>query len=296
MNDVKLISPGATDIRRWKNLSEAGGAHQFFMRPEIFRTFADTCMLVVGNDFEFVLPLSVRKKFCISYLHQIPFIQRLSAVGSIDADSVSAVAGLLKKKFPLIHIDTDVSFQHNFNSVKKRNNFILPLSESYDVIRENNFSSDCRKNIEKADNRGCIMEASNDWNTIIDNYHQVYGQREGNHLKNSYHKARSFLHQNPEGCCEGYRIVNEKKELLFSGIIVKGRKRIYYWLGAPTPAGRQARATYYFISEIIRKYANTPFIFDFEGSDFPGVAKFYNGFTKQSESYYEVCYRRFPLL
>lgn len=290
MDEVRIIEPTSADLKRWRQLFEAGGSDNFFMHPEVFSAFSDKIFLLIHGDFDFVLPLSARKKFCIPYLHQLPFVQRLSAVGNMHPDSVTATAAALKNRFPLIHIDTDIPFNNLFQTQTQRRNYILSLAPDYRNIYESCFTTECRKNIAKANNRGCILKETKDWHLIIHNYHKVYGTREGNHLKQSYTKALSFLNRADESC-EGYLVTNAKNEVLFSGIIVKGSKRIYYWLGSPTAAGRAARATYYFISEIIRKYSSSGFTFDFEGSDFPTVAKFYNSFTPQWEPYFEVKHR-----
>jgi hypothetical protein len=91
-------------------------------------------------------------------------------------------------------------------------------------------------------------------------------------------------------------VTDQAGNILQGSLLFQSNKRLYYVAGAPTVEGRKARATYYFIDQVIKQYAGTSWLFDFEGSDIPNVAAFYNRFNPGREIYYHLTYNNLPSL
>jgi hypothetical protein len=54
------------------------------------------------------------------------------------------------------------------------------------------------------------------------------------------------------------------------------------------------RATYFFIDRMIQRFAGQRALFNFEGSDIPSVAQFYQSFSPDIEYYYRFYINRYP--
>ena len=57
--------------------------------------------------------------------------------------------------------------------------------------------------------------------------------------------------------------------------------------------GRQEKAISLIINSMIEKYANTTYIFDFEGSMIPNLASFFKSFGAEKEQYFHYKSYRF---
>ena len=87
---------------------------------------------------------------------------------------------------------------------------------------------------------------------------------------------------------------NETNEVIFGGLVIEFRDRLYYAMAAPTEKGRNARATYFFIDQLLQRFAGSKRIFDFEGSELPNVAEFYQRFGPAREQYLHLTINNLP--
>ena len=65
-------------------------------------------------------------------------------------------------------------------------------------------------------------------------------------------------------------------------------------MNTTTPAGRKTEANHFLLDSIIKEFSDQPFVFDFEGSDLPGVKAFYQNFGPVNEGYLMVKYNNLP--
>jgi hypothetical protein len=65
-------------------------------------------------------------------------------------------------------------------------------------------------------------------------------------------------------------------------------------LASNNEEGRNQAASHQLIDAVIREYAGKEYWLDFEGSDVPGIAFFFEGFGAQPEYYYYLRENRLP--
>lgn len=289
---AELIRWNALDFVKYQQCFDTDLNADFFMQSWVLEALCEQCSAIVFDDYQAIFPVPNKRKYFIPYVYQVPFIQRFSCIGNFNDEMIHRIASLLKIKFPYIHLDTANYAWPKSWIQAERKNFILPLQQNYPSIYQHEYDNECKRNLDKAHKRGCSIEPSTDWQGIIELYHTIYGSYSGNHLHTAYDKALIFLQQAVQhNACEGYKIFDKERNLLFAGIIIKSKHRLYYWLGAPTEKGRQHRVTYFFIDYLIQANAAKNLVFDFEGSDFPNVARFYSRFTKNAENYLTIKHR-----
>jgi hypothetical protein len=83
-------------------------------------------------------------------------------------------------------------------------------------------------------------------------------------------------------------------DLVAAGFFGKDEKRIYYLMGAPSKTGREMKAIHVLVDTVIREYAGSRLIFDFEGSDIPNVYNFYRKFSPFTKYYPHLKINRLP--
>ena len=89
-----------------------------------------------------------------------------------------------------------------------------------------------------------------------------------------------------------YAVFDEFNNLVASSLIAIDAQRIYYLNGAINQKGRNVGASHWMIAEIMKSFSGK--IFDFEGSNIEGVARFYLGFGAKETSYPTIMINRLP--
>ena len=89
-------------------------------------------------------------------------------------------------------------------------------------------------------------------------------------------------------------IKKQKHELLAIALLLKDDNRIYNLANSTTTLGRKTEANHFLIDNILKEFANTTFIFDFEGSDLAGVKIFYQKFGAVEEPYFHWHFNNLP--
>jgi hypothetical protein len=94
-------------------------------------------------------------------------------------------------------------------------------------------------------------------------------------------------------------LLTRKVELPGSGILaiallLQDSGRLYNIMSTTLPEGRRLEANHFLFEQLIREFANSDLILDFEGSDIAGIANFYKKFGAVSEPYFFVRFNNLP--
>ncbi|HTE23383.1 hypothetical protein [Flavitalea sp.] len=252
---------------------------------------------LVAGDYRYILPLPYRKKFGIRYLYTPTFIQRLDVYGNDCNEEIRAMFLIaLERHYSYADIDLAFSSPETDWSSRARVNYVLPLLEGYDLIA-GAYQEEATKCLRKANSRHCRFTGNVPPNDVIALYRKTYGEKAAC-SDDDYGGMLSFaVDAGKSGNLLSCGVENKDTgELYFAAMFFVFEKRIYYLLGAPTVSGRTARAGYFMIDSIIRQYSGEDIVLDFEGSDIPGVATFYQKFSPQTEIYYHLHYNHLPFL
>lgn len=294
---IQILPRQRIHTERWNQCVAEANHSNIFMYSWALDALCTYWDGLIINDYEAVLPLPWRQKWGIKYLYQVPFMPRLSVMGANWQPTDSpAVLQAMQQHFSFIHTDIDNLVCAPW-ATRSRTNLYLPLSHTYATL-EARFTEACRKNIRKATARGCQLAPANRVEDIILMYDNAYGGLQNMHTQRNYQSAIAFAHTALQHQKASMWQVEQQltHEPLYTAILLHDKHRIYYWLGAPTAQGRQCRATYFFISQIIQQYSQSQHCFDFEGSDIPSVAHFYQQFAPLTETYHQVKWHRLQWL
>ena len=240
---------------------------------------------LVTTDYQMVMPLPVKRKFFLEYLVQPVFTQQLGVYSAlkISPDRVTDFLNHIPRKFfrQILNMNTANVITYD-TRLTNRVNFELDLNRSYSLIYDD-YNENTQRNIRKAITNGVLVEPSNDIILFIDFY-----------KKNAKEKPNQFVLEKLWKILT-HSIENQKGELVFAvdkgGRVVSGAfflmdlGRIIYLISFSTPEGQENSAMFLLMDEMIKKHAKNPFIFDFEGSMIPGVARFFAGFGPELKVY-----------
>lgn len=253
---------------------------------------------LVNDDYTAVMPLTWRKKAGILYLAQPLFSQQLGIFSTIEpgAETVHDFLAAIPKKFRYADIQLNWmnSSLHAGETFFHRTNFTINLSRSYSEI-ESTYRRNCRRNIQKAENAGFRAGTIAHVSDFIDFI--------GHNLENKVHNITTGMLPTmhsitgasiARGIAELKGVYNVKDELMAAGWFVYDSNRCIFIVCASSPAGKANQAMYYLVDQVLRDNAGKLEIFDFTGSNIPGIAYFNAGFGAEKSTYPAIKINRLP--
>jgi hypothetical protein len=252
--------------------------------------------VLVMNDYEAVMPLPRRKKWGIHYLYQPYFVAQSGIFSRQPMDHAIATQFInaIPKKFQFInlHLNDAMDLLGTDFSLIKKHNFVLDLSRNYEAIHAA-YSEDAKKNLRRSEKFALRIEQWNNPAAVVELYQRQYGKK--NTMPAIYYQKFlaliNQLMQTGNALCYG---AWQAEALLAGAIFLKDEHRLYYILAAPTEDGRKAKAIHALIDQVIQSFAGQPLLFDFEGSDIPDVAAFYQKFSPENRPYQQLIINRLP--
>ena len=238
---------------------------------------------LVYNDYEAVFPLPKRKKWGVHYIYQPFFCQQLG-IFSKTTLGIESFLDCIPKKFKYLELNVVSS---NSFVVKENSNYELALVKNV----ESQFSKNTLRNISKAkaSNLSLVSNISPEQHISMFNTNL---SKLGISQKDLdvYVRLCYILISNNIG--KIYAVFDEFNSLVASSLVAIDGQRVYYLNGATNKHGRNVGASHWMVSEIMKKYPKK--IFDFEGSNIDGVARFYEGFGAKKTSYSSIKINRLP--
>ena len=254
---------------------------------------------LVKGDYEAVFPLTRSWKYGFSYLRQAFFCQQLGIFSrEPSGDCFDDFCEAIPKKFRLIDINlnTENSPPSKDYEIRKNLNLELPLNKTYSELRDS-YSENTKRNVQKTGSANLQITSFISIDSLIEIFKRNTGLRVKKLPEQTWgvlkkiversqriHQGELIGVEHPEhGLCAGafFLASGNRKVFLFSGLSEKGK---------------ESGAMFYLIDWFIRENSENPLILDFEGSNDPGLARFYKGFGAEETSYYSVWQNNLPWL
>ena len=89
-------------------------------------------------------------------------------------------------------------------------------------------------------------------------------------------------------------VYDEHNDLCAAAFFITSHSKTIFLLAVSNKNGKDKRAMFILIDDFIRKNADKKITLDFEGSNIPGVARFYSGFGASSCDYLSIRRNRLP--
>jgi hypothetical protein len=221
------------------------------------------------------------------------FIQKLSFIGK-DVGIEQIITELQRQlKFGEISLS---NCENRFDLIKPRTNFRLDLNGNFSQLR-NNFSSNHKRNISKSKHLE-IRETRNIEDLIL-----IFRKEKINAFSlESLNRIELDLNK--------LLLVQELKDyllilnafdsnvLIASALFIHFNGVLYYIIGCSLKSDSSVSSNGLFkiFDVVINRFSESKTILDFEGSDIPGIARFFKGFGSSEETYYFVKWNRLPFL
>ncbi|MEO8822352.1 MAG: hypothetical protein ABI366_02180 [Ginsengibacter sp.] len=253
---------------------------------------------LIVDDYNTVMPLTWKKKYTIYYLYQPFFTASLGVFGNnITVETVKLFLENIPAKFKYwdFYLNRANLFSIPAFPMYERSNYILPLSENYEILKTR-FASSHLRNIKRSLQYGNTVKKNIDIENIIalskvqaKNFSPV-------EEKNFLDFTRLFKILKDKNQAVTYGVFSPQGRLVASCAYFFSHQRAYYILVGNHPEGKTSGASHLLIDVFIKEHAGKDLILDFEGSNKASLAFFYKSFGASLEKYPGIKMNKLPTI
>lgn len=289
--NIELLSKHNIDSKKWNICIEQNNGLIYGLYEYLTIMTDDWHGIVVG-DYECVLPIPWKQKLGIRYAPVVPFIQQLTLCGNYTSEEEEAILFLLERFVQYGDYNINVELPFANSSIRRRTNFFLELKFPYKTIRTN-YKENLRRNIQKAESADLLFERCG-IQYALDAYAKNYYKKNpiiGTVYYQRFRQLSRLLETQNNVLAYAVR---KEDTLLATALFGQFKNRLYNLLPCTLPEGKQCAAMHFLLDRVIQQYAETGMVFDFEGSDLPGVKAFYEQFSPIKQEYFQLHFNRLP--
>ena len=292
---IQHVTNHQIDRARWDQCITKAFNHCPYASSAYLDSLTPGWEALIEGDYECVMPLPVRKKYGIRYAYQPFLIPYLGLFGaSTDMVKIDQFLQAIPKQIRWIDITLNPKCfnQATASGIRSRTNYFLPLDNDYESIRLQ-YRHNHIRNILRAEKAGCLIDrniAANEVFELAETYLGPRGLFPAAH-KSAFLKLMNDWRKCGKACTYGVRLDGK---LMASTIFLLFQNRAYYLLVGNHPDGKTVGASHALIDAFIKDHAGSNWILDFEGSDIPSLAFFYEGFGSKKESFGWLQVNRLP--
>ena len=234
-----------------------------------------------NGEYTAVFPIPTRRKFGFRYVYPPFFIQQLGLFSQSKTNLIQEHMPIefLQKNFKFV----EVNLNYDSKIGKEKTNLILSLDSNYESIQKK-YSQNHKRNIKKGEKLNLELRSESVSNVITlfktdkGASLKTYSEKDYTNLNTLVNKAEESGHVIVKG-------VYQTGQLICGGVFMKFKNRIIFLFSGNSKKGKNTGALFFLLNSIITQYANSGFVFDFEGSQNEGLIRFYRGFGAKDENY-----------
>lgn len=240
---------------------------------------------LVLEDYQAVMPLPLKSKLGLSYIQQPIWTQQLGifSIASITEEVVLKFIKSVPKKFKFLSSNLNYSNTCSSLPLILKTNLILELGLSYDEIKSS-YSSNTKRNINKAAKNDIQLNFNcENINSFID---FVKSTLDSPLPENDITILNQIIKESLVSDNGFIITASQNNKVTAACFILKSDNRLIYRVARSNKEGKESKAMFLIVDELIKKYSNSNYTLDFEGSEIKGIARFYESFGAEKEPYY----------
>jgi hypothetical protein len=290
---IKFLNREDIHSVKWDACNESSASNLIYGLSWYLDTVAPDWGGLIEDDYVSVMPLPLRKRYGFQYVYHPPYTQQLGVFAKTKTDAHHIHMYLDANPSFVKLADFNLNWTNNIkgleNKTETRNNYVLDLSSSYSDL-EKKFSANTRRNIQKSFIE-CKISKEIELNDLLN----LKRDNSPHIKKNTFHDLMKKLALNILEHDKGF-IVGAKKDGAFiaAAFIAVSGKRFYYLIPVSNEIGKKSSAMFGILDHVISENAETGFALDFEGSNIPGIARFFEGFGAELIPYHYLNLNRLP--
>ena len=240
------------------------------------------------EDYAYVMPLPLKKKWGISYLIHPIWVQQLGVFSAQEVTTEIFIA--FRRRIPYLMYDFNVNYLNRDIAKGEKTNLIIPHDKYIDTIRKS-YNSNTKRNISKAQKAGLTIRE-----VKIEEFVSLW-KSENATMRWDLHTTIQPL---VEAAFSQFSILNSQfkphlfgvykdDKLIASLFGMQTRERFIYLIPVSNQVGKEHIAMFLLVDYILENICCPQGLtFDCEGSMIEGVARFYRGFGAVEQPYASI--------
>jgi hypothetical protein len=292
MHSIRFLYREDIDVKRWDRCVRQSTVTDVYALSDYLDIMAKHWGGLVQDDYDAVLPIPWNRKFCIAYIYTPRFTSPLPLCGNPEtALPLSEFLLHLPKRFRLWDMDIrGKSTEQSLPYARQfRNNHLLSLDPAADTLRSH-YRPSYRNLLRQCKDRGFVARTCTDYVDLIQKactMKKIRGMKE-----DDYDRFEKLCHHIAgSGMLQTWETINPAGIRCAGAIFFNTEAKVYYMLAWNNEEGRRAGASHLLMDTVIATHAGSGRQLDFEGSDHPGIARFFEGFGAKPHPYLAIRYR-----
>ncbi len=246
---------------------------------------------LVADDYNYLFPLPIKKKFGVSYIIQPFFCQQLGLFSQrqITPELVDLFLDSIPDKFKYVYLNLNIhnKTQKHSTSTEKKVTYMLDLIDYGRIYQE--YNQNTRRNILRAHANGIkpIVGLPSDAFVKLYKSHG-YMINPSKDIGVISKLINAMVDNNAAPTIIG--ALTDSSNLVGSMLFAKSHNKLYYLFGVAEPMSRSKGVMFTMIDKMIKLGVGNDLVLDFEGSNLPTIARFFASFGSKPCNY--LCYKR----
>lgn len=288
---IQILPSKKIDPVKWDACVSAAENGLIYSRYDYLDQLCTNWSAVIVDDYRSIMPLPWRRKFGIKYIYQPVFIQQLGMIGDSEIIPEHFFHFAKYGDMLLNFQNTDMAKALN---ASPRSNLVIDLSLPYETTFTR-YKKDLLLNLKKAEKESLSVSAEVDTDLAVSMFKLLYQRRMDDLTDKDFANFATIAEKLAgKNMCFTRKVLDEKGTLLAIALFLRDDKRIYNLMNTTTDIGRTKEANHFLIDAVIKEFSGQPLLFDFEGSDIPGVKTFYEKFGGIDQPYYYYHFNKLP--
>ena len=298
MKKIKFLCNKEINRIKWDDCIQSSVNSKIYAFSWYLDIVADDWDCLVYGNYELVFPIVIKKNIFFNKITHPLFCQQLGPFSpsllllkssKIYADIISFLDKNYKNfQFAINHdcaqmFKSEIESKHANIKYVDRVNLELNLSKDYQVIF-NNYSNHTKRHLKKNQDFNFSIRLMNDLNTFIKIFQKYVGDK-ANLTSSHYSVIRDLISISLDkgfGCMSA--LYNHNKEVLAISFFLTYQNRDILLFNASTKL-IASNAMTVLVDDYIQKACSKNKVLDFEGSNIPGIKRFYKGFGAVERNY-----------
>ncbi len=268
------------DFEKWDNAMNLCTNRLCYANSWFLNIVSPKWEALVSEDFNYLMPLPVKRKYKIPYIVQPHLAQQLGVFSVFEIDD--EVLEVFIKNIPYYSYEINLNENNKHEEVICKKNYILKLNQPYSIL-STEFSKNTVRNIAKAKKQKVIIQK----NISLEVYLNFYYSIEKEFISSDKSVLQQLLIEGIEReQVILYGALDVNNQLIAAVCIFITEQRLTYLFPVSNNVGKQSSAMFMIINELIKEHTEKDILLDFEGSQIEGIARFYKGFGAVNQPYY----------
>lgn len=285
MLPISYIKHNAIDKLKWDNCISNSHNHLVYAESWYLDIVCSKQWdaLIMG-DYDAVMPLPLKRKYGVTYVQQPLWTQQLGVFSSTELkdEVLNKFIDAIPEKLMMISINLNERNVLQYREIIQKTNYVLSLNREYDQLIQG-YSANTRYMLRRYITSEIAVLESTDVDAFIA---FVRANRpvpiDDKHYITLSEIARYILDKGKGKII----LVRKQGRTIAAALFLISKNRIIYRAGISSSLGKEHKAMFFLLDHVIHQYANSDYIFDFEGSEIKGIAHFFKGFGSTNRPYF----------